>query len=541
MTFKSILTMSNKRILMLLAICLVVFAAAKLFFNSQSASKMTHTMISGRIWHLSGLNNLDVNSKLKVKSILNAPVERLTEPLRVVHLDLKGAAPKVSYFQQIFPLISNLGANGILLEYDDMFPYEGDLEVLRSPFAYNVEELNEIKWLAGLYNLELIPLVQVFGNLEFVLKHEQFFDLRDVGSFQNSLNILARGSLKLIKEMLTQVLKRHPQTRWFHIGAHEILDHGESKDSNNWLKQNSQGTRLLLISYMTKVCQFLVELKPGIKPIFWEDMLRNISLNLIEEFDLSSIASPMIWKYDSNIDVYQMVNLLHNYQQAGFHTVWFASAFKGTSGISQRWTPINYHLENHLAWLKVIASISKHSIIQFGGIVLTGWQRYEHQTVLCELFPVAIPSLAICLAALKYGSINHTAEIQLQRLLGCNVTLKNNMCLNTGTFAGSEIYYMVHKIHSELENSIIKITKDYHLKGPFSPEQRKNNSYPLNIKYFKKELTRLVKEWDHFMKNFKMEMIAIYFPDTVEKWMKENVNQYMNELHSLAKVVESIS
>lgn len=29
--------------------------------------------------------------------------------------------------------------------------------------------------------------------------------------------------------------------------------------------------------------------------------------------------------------------------------------------------------------------------------------RYEHYTVLCELLPVAIPSLAICLETLKYG------------------------------------------------------------------------------------------------------------------------------------------
>lgn len=34
---------------------------------------------------------------------------------RIVHFDLKGAPPLVSYFKQIFPLIKNLGATGILL------------------------------------------------------------------------------------------------------------------------------------------------------------------------------------------------------------------------------------------------------------------------------------------------------------------------------------------------------------------------------------------------------------------------------------------
>lgn len=35
-------------------------------------------------------------------------------------------------------------------------------------------------------------------------------------------------------------------------------------------------------------------------------------------------------------------------------------------------------------------------------------------------------------------------------------------------------------------------------------------------------------------------MMAVYFPDTIEEWMEENVNQYMDKLHGLAKDVERI-
>lgn len=37
---------------------------------------------------------------------------------------------------QVFPLLSQLGANGVLIEYEDMFPFKGELEILRSPYAY---------------------------------------------------------------------------------------------------------------------------------------------------------------------------------------------------------------------------------------------------------------------------------------------------------------------------------------------------------------------------------------------------------------------
>jgi len=46
-------------------------------------------------------------------------IERLQSMLphmqRYVHLDLKGAAPKVSYFSWLFPLLKELGATGLLI------------------------------------------------------------------------------------------------------------------------------------------------------------------------------------------------------------------------------------------------------------------------------------------------------------------------------------------------------------------------------------------------------------------------------------------
>lgn len=35
-------------------------------------------------------------------------------------------------FLQLIQLFADLGANGLLIEYEDMFPYEGELQVLQS-------------------------------------------------------------------------------------------------------------------------------------------------------------------------------------------------------------------------------------------------------------------------------------------------------------------------------------------------------------------------------------------------------------------------
>ncbi|XP_047656433.1 beta-N-acetylhexosaminidase isoform X2 [Tachysurus fulvidraco] len=554
------MVMDYKTLIRLLIGCLAVFGAARLYFRENPESgvftrKTLHVFSPSQFWRRDGKDEptmLHVNpslqkkikkprnyknikkTKLRVPGSLKTKVRLYTGPLNVVHLDLKGAAPKVTYFQKLFPLISSLGANGILMEYEDMFPYEGKLDILRSPFSYSEDDIEEIKSLANLYNLELIPLVQVFGHLEFVLKHGQFFDLREVYDFPNSLNPLHPESLQLIEEMLTQVLMKHPETKWFHIGADEVYSLGESEHSKNWMKQNNRSEGNLFLNHVTKVCHFLTELCPGIKPIFWEDMLRKLDPDLIIESGLPSIASPVIWNYGAEINLSQIGQLLSNYQKAGFQNVWFASAFKGASGVDQRWTPLNLHLQNHLSWIKVMASMSKYPSIKLDGIALTGWQRYEHHTVLCELLPVAIPSLAICLNTLKYGSFNRTAENEVENLLGCKVDLNANSCNGNASFPGSEVYKMVKKIHNELQQSLEKINQNYFVRGSFGPYQRKYNfANPRNIRYFLGTLTDLMKMWDPFMETFKKEMMAIYFSNSVEEWMEENVNQHMDKLRSL--------
>ena len=44
------------------------------------------------------------------------------------------------------------------------------------------------------------------------------------------------------------------------------------------------------------------------------------------------------------------------------------------------------HLENNVAWLEVIKE-QKDKFTLFRGLVITGWQRYDHFATLAETFP----------------------------------------------------------------------------------------------------------------------------------------------------------
>lgn len=135
---------------------------------------------------------------------------------RLVHLDLKGAPPKISYLKRLFPLLKTLGATGLLLEYEDMFPFGGSLSDITAHNAYTREQITEILHSARDNELEVIPLVQTFGHMEFALKREGFVHLREVPESPQALCPSLNQSLDFVETMINQVsidrtMKVYPQ------------------------------------------------------------------------------------------------------------------------------------------------------------------------------------------------------------------------------------------------------------------------------------------------------------------------------------------
>ncbi|NXJ84022.1 HEXDC Hexosaminidase, partial [Trogon melanurus] len=446
--------------------------------------------------------------------------------MRLVHLDLKGAAPRVSYLEQVFPLLSQLGANGILIEYEDMFPFKGELEILKSPYAYSEEDIERIQQLAELHKLEVVPLVQTFGHVEFILKHEKYQHLREVERFPNSFNPHVPDTLALLKSILSQVIEKHRRSTWIHIGADEVFHLGEGTDSKNWMSRNRGDTGTMFLNHIKEVLGFVAAQYWGLRVLMWDDMLRKISAGALrgERMGTAAVAPKPSWWPPRQVCPVpsRSLHLQH-----------------GSWGSTR--SPRHHPAAGTSAHVPILASLTESGIAKHVSPA-TAWlaplRRYDHYSVLCELLPVGIPSLAICLQTLVNGGFTEETKRKVLETLGFqSMQLEQSTCEGRGAFPGAEIYHMVEQVNGHLKESVLKfLEEESAIKGWFSLYHRKHQfGNPRNMETFGSKVLKLHEDWENFVRDLRAHLERVYFPDTVEEWMEENVNPYLDQLRDLVR------
>ncbi|KAL3269502.1 hypothetical protein HHI36_008568 [Cryptolaemus montrouzieri] len=467
---------------------------------------------------------------------------------RLVHLDLKGAPPLISFYRRFFPFVKNLGATGLLIEYEDMFPYDGVLRNISAKNAYTKEEIGEILNLAQESRLEVIPLIQTFGHLEFALKIQDFSKLREVPSSPQALCPNRNGTLDFIREMVKQIMDLHPKIEHLHIGCDEVFQMGECEVCRMELHET------LFLRHIRNISSVILEKYPFLKLIIWDDMLRHISQQTMIDYNLGKLVEPMVWVYAE--DIYRFVQPLVWDKYAGvFPRVWAASAFKGAFGETLYIPDAKRHLENNLRWLDLMSHQSEDFREGFMGLALTGWQRYDHFAVLCEVLPAGIPSLALSLTAATYGYFNSSLRSIFLSGLSCpRENLNSNSpfialdydpflwdklarCL----FPGSHIFRLVYRLHSaELE------TKEYlkqirEQKGWLTEyNSRRSFSSPLRIEEITSDLPRLYHNMLSLVRTSFEAMEGIFDNYTISEWIEQRIYDYIIQLERVDKESKAI-
>uniref|UniRef100_A0A0N5AQR0 beta-N-acetylhexosaminidase n=1 Tax=Syphacia muris TaxID=451379 RepID=A0A0N5AQR0_9BILA len=378
---------------------------------------------------------------------------------KIVHFDLKGAPPKVNYIIELINFFKSLGINGILLEYEDMFPYTGDLEYLRRPDCYSESEIRQIIQIAQMNEMEVIPLVQTFGHLEFVLKHNKFKNLRENQSSPDTICPSKPESFELLTEMLQQIRRLHVNSTIIHIGADEAQFIGQDRDCEYKLNMElSNSVDRLKLWHITRIAS--LARKTGFREVWaWNDMFGKIRTSLLVESGIGNLLTPIVWGYSTDVTTpgYFPGGMFKRFSSV-FNKMLFGSAFKGANGIGNAFIDVFRYLSNQMSYVELLRKNSTELHNRVSGIVLTGWQRYNHFAPLCELMPVGIPSLVL---AINYLDNIHLTMFLLKATLGCPLLEKSENTVQyggltlakpfeemfrNGTFPGHEVFDLVNYV-----------------------------------------------------------------------------------------------
>ncbi|XP_055387609.1 hexosaminidase D [Condylostylus longicornis] len=528
---------------------------------------------------------------------------------RLIHLDLKGAPPKLSFLKRLLPILKTIGATGLLIEYEDMFPYTGSLQSLAAKNAYKPEELKDFLESVIQNGLSVMPLVQTFGHLEYALKLDGFEQMREIVESPQSICPSNTQSLRFLEDMITQIVEFHmdlnrnsslsgnrsslllsPSTvaassntnlnintnfknnvnttishnnndenggvssprrqrlstpQYFthiHIGCDEVFRMAECDKCR--LKSRNE----LFLSHITSLGSFIKTKWPALVPVIWDDMLRDITLSEMQHSQIGLYVEPMIWVYVNDLYHYIPPQLWDIYSKI-FPTAWAASAFKGAFGENLMIPPIQRHLENNLRWLAVIAKEGERFSKGFRGITLTGWQRYDHFAVLCELLPTGLPSLLTCLSATSKGYFATDAkDNEIMNVLDCanrpdyrrsgHAWLElqagskhKHQLYSSCSYPGSSTYKFMLRLSEKL-TEIDAYLQHVRRKSAWMSEYniRHNFSSPLRVQELTNNNQNFIDQLVNMAKESQTVMAEIYDEYTISEYIEQHIYPTIREL-----------
>ncbi|KAI6188076.1 Beta-N-acetylhexosaminidase [Aphelenchoides besseyi] len=443
---------------------------------------------------------------------------------RIVHLDLKGGAYRPSFFPQLFDLFVRMNFTGVMIEWEDMFPYSGRLSNALNGAAYTMENVREILQEAVDRNLEIIPLVQTFGHLEWILKLEQFSHMREDPNYPQVICFGANSSFELIRDMIDQVASVHKEfgMRNFHMGADEAFQIGICNATVEQMRKQGSRERAILW-HLSRVSKYIKQ-KYQVTVLAWHDMFAHTMEEDLKAYELTTLLQPVVWSYAEDLEMYLPFATWLALKPFGH--VWGGSAFKGADGPMRYFSHPIHYIRNHESWVKQFSHAYKE-FERVEGLIYSGWSRYDHLAILTELMPVAIPQLAMSAETMLEARPLELNYPKTRRWLGCDPPAdKMNFAMGCN-FPGVKIYELINDFASRRLKARAYLDDDYEFNGWLSRVAVNYSiSSPMYIEKIIPNIDMHLGPLEFIVKEFRKEMAKIYFPETIDEY----VFNYMSDV-----------
>lgn len=459
-----------------------------------------------------------------------------------VHLDLKGAPLRPSYFVALLPFLKQIGINGLLIEWEDMFPYTGQLAPAVNRNAYSSKEVEEMLLAAIDAGMELVPLVQTFGHLEWVLKLREFEHLREDARYPQAICFGAEEAWTLIGEMISQVGRMHNRfgLRWFHIGADEVFQMGACNASLAVIEQQAGGSKEnAILWHIARTAAFVRKEFPSTTVLAWHDMFAKMPEAALNAYNLTEMLEPVLWAYPENLDAYSpFVKWVTSLKP--FKKIWGASAFKGADGPMRYSTNPMHYVRNHESWT---VQMTRHykEYDQFQGLIMTGWSRYDHFAILCELLPVALPTLAMSAETILTAQPLNGHYTQTVKWLRCEPALQLGETIAGCEFPGKRIYELINKFFAHTQQQRTYLDTNSEFNGWLSPvAEYYHFSSPMYLESILPIIDNHLQTMEGIERELRVELNRHFYADVANEFILTYMSPHYDILSRRKRALQAI-
>ncbi|MGH3321901.1 MAG: family 20 glycosylhydrolase [Streptosporangiaceae bacterium] len=210
--------------------------------------------------------------------------------VRGMHLDLKGPMMRTEFLHRLIERLGRLRVNTLLVEYEDKFPYRAVPGVPVAE-ALGEDELRSLLAAAAGWGIEVIPLVQCLGHMEYALRSPAGAALAEDGRMQQ-LCPSHPDALRPFAAMLDEVVDAHPGATAVHIGGDEPWSLGRCPRCRDYADR--EGLPALYLRHVAPAARLVAD--RGLRPILWDDVLYGEKCpELVDE--LPEQTAIMCWEY----------------------------------------------------------------------------------------------------------------------------------------------------------------------------------------------------------------------------------------------------
>jgi len=274
--------------------------------------------------------------------------------VRGFHVDLRIQVMTMDALKALADELAAFGMNTLVMEWEASYPYQNNATI-SNELAYTRDEVREFIDYCEALGIDVIPLQQCFGHVEYILRHDRYSDLKEDRKEISQLCPLKEEDDSLLFADLFADMAAMHRSNYIHIGGDETYLLGHCPACS--LKAATEGKSKLFVDYMKMMCDIVISL--GKKPIMWADILLKYP-EAASEMPEETIF--IDWNYGWKTNYFGDIAAL---QEQGLE-------FWGSPSIRSH--PDNYYVtcwEKHFDNQRDFISYSREA--GYTGIVMTSW------------------------------------------------------------------------------------------------------------------------------------------------------------------------